>query len=138
MAQASSSPDPTYDDPRAWRGSTMARVQAQPTAPQAPPQGRRACPRSASTRAAPIVDQGIDGNRIWYGNFIVTGFNAGGYLPIHPETVPPAAQAALKAVADGLANTEIERSLTNDWRTTRSTAASSSPREGTQQSPSDP
>ncbi|MEU3983445.1 zinc-binding dehydrogenase [Streptomyces sp. NPDC026672] len=53
-------------------------------------------------------NHGIDGNRIWYGNFTVTGFNAGGYLPTHPEAVRPAARAALKAVAEGLADTEVE------------------------------
>ncbi|ATL85061.1 NADPH quinone reductase [Streptomyces malaysiensis subsp. malaysiensis] len=53
-------------------------------------------------------NHGIDGNRIWYGNFTVTGFNSGGYLPTHPETFAPAARAALKAVADGLADVEIE------------------------------
>ncbi|WP_409467435.1 hypothetical protein [Streptomyces sp. HC307] len=104
MAQASSSPDPTYDDFRARRGSTMARVRAQPTAPQPPP-----CVSAVGVNpGGTVVDHGINGNRIRYGNFTVTGFNAGGYLPIHPETVPP---AALKAVADGLADTEIEHSL---------------------------
>ncbi|MFE3165359.1 zinc-binding alcohol dehydrogenase family protein [Streptomyces sp. NPDC059224] len=53
-------------------------------------------------------DQGIDGNRIWQGNITVTGFNAGGYVPSHPESVESAAQAALKAVAGGLADIEIE------------------------------
>lgn len=53
-------------------------------------------------------DQGIDGNRIWQGNITVTGFNAGGYVPAHPESVESAAQAALKAVAGGLADIEIE------------------------------
>lgn len=50
----------------------------------------------------------IDGNQIWYSNVSVTGFNAGGYLPAHPEAVRPAAEAALKAVADGLASTQVE------------------------------
>ncbi|GHJ40126.1 zinc-binding dehydrogenase [Streptomyces sp. TS71-3] len=50
----------------------------------------------------------IDGNRLWYGNLTVTGFNAGGYLPVHPEAIRPGAEAALKAAADGLADTEIE------------------------------
>ncbi|MEU9382053.1 zinc-binding dehydrogenase [Streptomyces sp. NPDC048279] len=53
-------------------------------------------------------DQGIDGNRIWQGNITVTGFNAGGYVPAHPESVESAALAALKAVAGGLADIEIE------------------------------
>ena len=50
----------------------------------------------------------IEGNGIWYGNVTITGFNAGGYLPAHPETIRPAAEAALTAVAAGLADTEIE------------------------------
>ncbi|MEU4531629.1 zinc-binding dehydrogenase [Micromonospora ureilytica] len=51
---------------------------------------------------------GVDGNGIWQGNFIVAGFNAGGYLPAHPEAVPAAAAAALTAATSGLADTEIE------------------------------
>ncbi|MEW2515491.1 zinc-binding dehydrogenase [Streptomyces sp. NPDC046870] len=53
-------------------------------------------------------DHGIDGNRIWQGNITVAGFNAGGYVPAHPEAVQPAAEAALKAVAGGMADIEIE------------------------------
>ncbi|OPF71168.1 NADPH quinone reductase [Streptomyces antioxidans] len=51
---------------------------------------------------------GIDGNRVWYGNFTVTGFNAGGYLPAHPEAFAPAARAALQAATDGLVDVELE------------------------------
>ncbi|MBM9508073.1 quinone oxidoreductase family protein [Actinacidiphila acididurans] len=50
----------------------------------------------------------LDGNRIWQGNITVTGFNSGAYFPAHPEAFGPAAEAALKAVAAGLADTEIE------------------------------
>ncbi|GID30342.1 alcohol dehydrogenase catalytic domain-containing protein [Paractinoplanes brasiliensis] len=40
---------------------------------------------------------------------VVAGFNAGGYLPAHPEAVPAAAAAAaLTAAASGMADTEIE------------------------------
>lgn len=53
-------------------------------------------------------DHRIDSNRIWQSNATVTGFNAGAYMPAHPEAVRPAAEVALKAVADGLARTEIE------------------------------
>jgi NADPH2:quinone reductase len=38
----------------------------------------------------------------------VSGFNAGAYIPTHPQEVRPAAEAALKAVAAGLAETKIE------------------------------
>ncbi|QXE36377.1 zinc-binding dehydrogenase [Streptomyces sp. GMY02] len=50
----------------------------------------------------------IDGNQIWQRNIVVAGFNAGAYLPAHPEAIRPAAEAALKAAAAGLADTEIE------------------------------
>lgn len=53
-------------------------------------------------------EAGIDGNQIWLGNVTVAGFNAGAYLPAHPEAIRPAAEVALKAVADGLVDTEIE------------------------------
>jgi NADPH2:quinone reductase len=47
----------------------------------------------------------VDGNAVWQGNFIVAVFNAGGYLPAHPEAV---ATAARTAAASGLADTQIE------------------------------
>ncbi|WP_329423637.1 zinc-binding dehydrogenase [Streptosporangium sp. NBC_01495] len=50
----------------------------------------------------------VDGNQIWYGNVVVAGFNAGAYLPAHPDAIRPAAEAALTAVAAGLADTAIE------------------------------
>ena len=50
----------------------------------------------------------IESNPIWYGNVTVTGFNAGGYMPAHPDAIRPAAEAALTAVAAGLADTELE------------------------------
>lgn len=50
----------------------------------------------------------IPSNRLWFGNFTVAGFNSGGYLPAHPETIAPAAEAALEAVAAGLADLDIE------------------------------
>jgi NADPH2:quinone reductase len=53
-------------------------------------------------------DHRIDGNQIWFRNVSVTGFNAGGYLPAHVEGIGPAAEAALSAVADGLATTQVE------------------------------
>ncbi|GGM25466.1 quinone oxidoreductase family protein [Micromonospora yangpuensis] len=53
-------------------------------------------------------EHGVNGNAIWQGNVIVAGFNAGGYLPAHPEAVPAAAAAALTAASSGLADTEIE------------------------------
>lgn len=53
-------------------------------------------------------DHRVDGNQIWHRNIVVAGFNAGAYLPAHPEALRPAAEVALTAVAAGLADTEIE------------------------------
>jgi NADPH:quinone reductase len=50
----------------------------------------------------------LDSNRLWCGGLTVSGFNAGSYIPTNPQEVRPAAEAALKAVAAGLAETEIE------------------------------
>jgi NADPH2:quinone reductase len=50
----------------------------------------------------------LDSNRLWYGGLTVSGFNAGIYIPTHQHEVRPAAGAALKAVAAGLGQTEIE------------------------------
>jgi NADPH:quinone reductase len=49
-----------------------------------------------------------DTNRLWLGGLTVSGFNAGVYIPSHPHEVRPAAEAALRAVAAGLADTEID------------------------------
>jgi NADPH:quinone reductase len=51
---------------------------------------------------------GIDSNRLWIDNFTVSGFNSGGYLPAHPDAVPPAAEAALQAARAGLLEVEID------------------------------
>jgi NADPH2:quinone reductase len=53
-------------------------------------------------------DHTIGSNRIWLDNATVAGFNAGAYVPAHPEAIRPAAEAALKAVADGLADVAID------------------------------
>lgn len=50
----------------------------------------------------------LGSNDLWVSSVAVMGFNAGAYLPSHPETVRPALEAAVKAVAAGLGNTEIE------------------------------
>jgi NADPH2:quinone reductase len=50
----------------------------------------------------------LDSNRLWYGGLTVSGFNAGIYIPTHLPEVRPAAEAALKVVAAGLGETEIE------------------------------
>ena len=50
----------------------------------------------------------IGSNQLWLGSIAVSGFNAGAYLPTHPHLVRPALEAALKAVAAGLADTEVD------------------------------
>lgn len=50
----------------------------------------------------------LDSNRLWYGGLTVSGFNAGSYIPGHLQEIRPAAEAALKAVAAGLGETEID------------------------------
>jgi NADPH2:quinone reductase len=50
----------------------------------------------------------LPSNAAWYGNTVVAGFNAGGYLPAHPDLVRPAARAALTAVTAGLADVELD------------------------------
>jgi NADPH2:quinone reductase len=49
----------------------------------------------------------IKSNDLWLGNISIAGFNAGAYLPAHPDAVQPALEAALKVVAKGLGDVEI-------------------------------
>jgi NADPH:quinone reductase len=44
----------------------------------------------------------VQTNALWVGNLAVLGFSVGSYLPAHPEQAHPAAEAALKAVSQGL------------------------------------
>ncbi|WP_206318521.1 quinone oxidoreductase family protein [Actinacidiphila epipremni] len=53
-------------------------------------------------------DHTLPSNALWYGNTVVAGFNAGGYVPAHPEAVPEAARAALRAASAGLLTTPVE------------------------------
>jgi NADPH2:quinone reductase len=50
----------------------------------------------------------VDSNQLWLGGITVSGFNAGAYLPTHPEVVRPALEAARAAVAAGLGDTEVD------------------------------
>ncbi|MFI5894929.1 zinc-binding dehydrogenase [Actinoplanes sp. NPDC051513] len=50
----------------------------------------------------------IGSNQLWLGSITVSGFNAGAYLPAHPQLARPALEAALKAVAAGLGDTEVD------------------------------
>jgi NADPH2:quinone reductase len=44
----------------------------------------------------------VQTNALWRDNLAMLGFAVGSYLPAHPEQARPAAQAALKAVSQGL------------------------------------
>jgi NADPH2:quinone reductase len=50
----------------------------------------------------------IDSNRIWRGNLAVLGFSAGSFLPCHKDLARPAAAAAIRAAAAGLAQAHVE------------------------------
>jgi NADPH2:quinone reductase len=50
----------------------------------------------------------VDTSRLWLGGLTVSGFNAGIYIPSHPGELGPAVTAALRAVAAGLADTEVD------------------------------
>lgn len=47
-------------------------------------------------------------NDLWLGSVTVAGFNAGAYLPSHPNVIRPALEMALEMVAQGLGETEVE------------------------------
>lgn len=52
--------------------------------------------------------QSVQTSRLWLASTAVIGFNAGAYLPAHPDTVRPALEAAIQAVAAGLGQTEVD------------------------------
>lgn len=47
-------------------------------------------------------------NDLWLASSTVSGFNAGAYLPTHPDVIRPALEAALKMVVSGLGETAID------------------------------
>ncbi len=53
-------------------------------------------------------DHRVSSNDFWLGNTSIAGFNAGAYLPMHPECIQPALNAAISAVSRGLGSLEIE------------------------------
>ncbi|MBZ9935282.1 zinc-binding dehydrogenase [Mesorhizobium sp. BR1-1-16] len=53
-------------------------------------------------------DHQIKSNDLWLGSTTVSGFNAGAYLPTHPQAVRLALEAAVKAAASGLGDMEID------------------------------
>jgi NADPH:quinone reductase len=50
----------------------------------------------------------IDSNRIWRGNLAVLGFSVGSFLPGHKDLARPAATAAIRTAAAGLAQANVE------------------------------
>jgi NADPH:quinone reductase len=50
----------------------------------------------------------VQTNELWGGNVAMLGFAVGFYLPAHPEQARPAAQAALKAVSQGLVDIRVQ------------------------------
>ena len=50
----------------------------------------------------------VETNALWGGNLAVLGFSVGFYLPAHPEQAGPAAEAALKAVSQGLVDIQTQ------------------------------
>lgn len=50
----------------------------------------------------------VDTNQLWLTGATVAGFNAGAYLPAHPQVVRPALEAALETVAEGLGEMVID------------------------------
>ena len=53
-------------------------------------------------------DHQIDSNRIWRGNLAVLGFSVGSFLPGHKDLARPAATAAVRAAAAGLAQADVQ------------------------------
>ncbi|MFD6988958.1 zinc-binding alcohol dehydrogenase family protein [Streptomyces sp. NPDC059943] len=50
----------------------------------------------------------IGSNDLWLRSVTVSGFNAGAYLPTHPDAIRPGLEAARTALAAGLGETEVE------------------------------
>ncbi|WP_458248883.1 zinc-binding dehydrogenase [Streptomyces sp. MAI_2237] len=50
----------------------------------------------------------VDTNQLWFRSITVSGYNAGAFLPAHPQVVPAALAAAVEVAAAGLANTDVE------------------------------
>ena len=62
----------------------------------------------ASGNASGDWGNAVETNRLWFASIAVIGFSAGTYLPTHPDTVRPALQTAVQAVAAGLGQTEVD------------------------------
>lgn len=53
-------------------------------------------------------DHTVKTNDLWLGGMTVAGFNAGAFLPSHPDAIRPALEAALRAVASGLCDIPVD------------------------------
>jgi len=53
-------------------------------------------------------DHEVRTNDLWLRSVTIAGFNAGAYIPMHPEVIRPAMEAALNVVASGMAAVEID------------------------------
>lgn len=62
----------------------------------------------ASGNASEDWGHRLDSNQLWLRSIAVLGFNSGAFLPTHPQFVRPALEAALEAVAAGLAETVVD------------------------------
>ncbi|PJM96690.1 quinone oxidoreductase family protein [Streptomyces sp. CB01373] len=62
----------------------------------------------ASGNASGDWGHSVETSRLWFKSVAVMGFNAGAYLPTHPDTVKPALEAAVQVVAAGLGRTEVD------------------------------
>ncbi|GLK73616.1 zinc-binding dehydrogenase [Ancylobacter dichloromethanicus] len=52
-------------------------------------------------------DHTVKTSNLWLGSMTVAGFNAGAFLPSHPDAIRPGLEAALKAVASGLCDVPV-------------------------------
>lgn len=69
-----------------------------------PPGGRLIAAGNASSDGEHTVND----NQLWLGSVTIAGFNAGAFLPTHPDLMQPALQAARTVIAAGLGETEVE------------------------------
>jgi NADPH2:quinone reductase len=53
-------------------------------------------------------DHTVKTSDLWLGSMTVAGFNAGAFLPSHPDAIRPGLEAALKAVASGLCDIPVD------------------------------
>ncbi|MGJ6969958.1 quinone oxidoreductase family protein [Streptosporangium sp. G11] len=50
----------------------------------------------------------VDTNQLWFRSITVSGYNAGAFLPAHPQAVPAALASAVEATAAGLAQIDVD------------------------------